>query len=307
MKARLSAALVVLALSQVVVAAREPQPQASTYVNTVTDGVKQSTQAFGESLTDEHPADVTGQSYSAVHYPLPGTWNPSGFLSTDAGADAAGVAQMNIPAGQLRVLDQGWINCGADSATYGWVRGYATASLTDIITLDQPARVTILGHVSGSTFGLVNGDYDDASAAIAASFVFWQDVGGEIGWQSVGYKETFRVNFIDTTDVFYGPGIPLPEPSSVYDTVSFSMDLPAGNTYFSAMLDASFNLMVSPGGSANVTMSFQETALFGLYVPEGVTATSASGLLPIATPEPATLSLLAVGLGAMIVRRRGRR
>lgn len=299
--------LAVLAAAQVAMAAREPRSGASTYVNTWMDGncylTGSAVNVFGENATDQHPLDAAGKSISSLHYPVgPGAGTWQSFPSTSAGAEAYGMAQLDVPGGRLHLHDSGWINCGADSKTYGNVKAQSTATLTDVITLDQPARVTITGHVAGSTFGLANGGTNYLSGGIGANFVFWHYEGGEIGWQSQGFKQIYQIDFIDTTGVLFGPGVPLPSPTPIYNTVLYSADLPAGNTYFSATLDANFSLMADPGQSSSANMAFENTASFGLLVPEGVTATSSMGT-PISVPEPASLAAI-FPTGMLVMQRR---
>lgn len=301
MSPKIIVAIAAVALTQTAFATM-PRVGSNVEISVDAQGLRSSQEYFYEDFYDSASVDTAGKASLSYSYPnLPPGGAGYATSSTDAGYGASALAGLDISAGKIHVHDSAWVYSGSDSNVYGWVHNYSTAEYTDIIHLEQPARVTLTGQIHGSLFGLVNGEYSSPSAGIGARIGFYEWVGGEIGYEQIGIDQIFRPTFVDTTNVFYMPGMQ-PQPAPISASLSYTWDLPAGDHYFSASLDAGLALMVDPGGSSLGQMGFENTATFQLLIPEGVTATSDLGT-PIAVPEPSCLALLGT-IGVLFSRRR---
>lgn len=163
--------------------------------------------------------------------------------------------------------------------TNGGGDAYVTseASVNDLVTLSKAATVTLVGTVHGT----------NTSTNTSADFARDPDVGTHV---SVGF----------CCRLVRGEGpVPLggydqefsPYDGPVGDSFSIPVDLPAGDTQFTADLAQTVSLLIDGEPSLVLAQSgladFTGTVTFQLVVPDDVVATSQSGLLPIVGGAPA--------------------
>lgn len=271
------------------------------------EGLRYSKEIFDLDAYDSQNANANGYAYSEARSPY--TNNPGdivGLPSTGWTVGGSITAKVNTATGSLHTTANGWMACGADSDASGFMSGTAIARIADILTLDQAATVTIVGHVTGLLSGSANDETSNVRAATSATFGFQKREvipGDGEWWNTIGYDEVFRVEFNDYTGT--GSTMPMPPPTPFTEYFSVSIDLDAGDNYFLAELWSNLDMVVYEDGACHINMDFGNTAQFQIIVPEGVMATSKSGLLPIATtvPEPGCLGLLTVA-GALLLQRR---
>jgi len=241
-------------------------------------------------------AEFPGSSVSPVQSSF--ICAPTGCAGKTAGAgasvdEAAGLLKA-FAASSLLVGNPPDLNYGGDANVS------AGASLDDAITLSQPATVVLKGTVTGD-LSAINGDDDylgDPGAEAYVSLHFgctqpvWTpdgprcDFGGDSGYSEDDAADV-RVVCSDPdpakcTSSAPTPGTPTPEPFAV------QVSLPAGTSPFSAAIFTSVRMIDDgwPGivlwedGLADFN-SPGSGVKFEIDVPDGVCATSDSGLLPI--------------------------
>lgn len=186
--------------------------------------------------------------------------------------EAAGVLRAGAGASVLVSLDAG---AGADAYVQ------AESSVNDTLTLSAPATVLVQGTVHGTIDwqNLTRSD-NDPQVGVDVSVQFCCTRAGTEVVPIGGYSQSF--------DQYSG------YPAD--DTFSVPVDLPAGTSSFTADLRNVVSLLVHGENDfylgANALSDFTGTVTFKVVVPDGVVASSGSGLLPIvggaAGPPPDT-------------------
>ncbi|MCC7407707.1 MAG: PEP-CTERM sorting domain-containing protein [Phycisphaeraceae bacterium] len=232
-------------------------------------------------------------------------------------------AELDLAAGTIRAsaasvftLDNSeWLLPTQPSEGAGFSKIYANIVVRDTITLSEPATITFTGHADGKLRALNShpNDQDDPYVGAAVSVSFTSDL--PIPGDPDGMHETYgSLRHRYDAPVTHGGIAIVPGDWPIYpfldinDPLTLSVDLPAGTS----RVDLSFgvwiemNLEMNPPvwSTQSAETDFGNTLHFQFIVPEGVEATSGSGLLPLVVPEPASLTMLGLGALALISRRR---
>lgn len=214
-------------------------------------------------------------------------------------------ARVDLPSGILKA----WSNSmtyltedtsdGVNSAnTYAWT----ITRINDRITFSQPTTIRVRGSFHGNLSAFansMNGGNADAGASLDIS-LFNPDALDELEASVLNYSEYW------SDDLSYGNGgaviTPfLPIRPDIEETFDRLVEVPAGTLDFYMRLDtwadstAYVDLEDHGYGSADADLG--NTVTFEILVPDDVTVTSETGMLPVTViPEPATGILLALGL-----------
>jgi hypothetical protein len=250
-----------------------------------TSGLSSSPTVILQELDDNGSGGVAGVGYGwpLVSFPgLVGSSCPStGCADKSAGATAA----VDEHGGVLRAgAAAGLLVGNAPDYNYGGIAFVRSeSSVDDTLTLSKDATVVLEGTVHG-TLAASNGDPDqlsDPSVGTDVTVGFCcRRVGEAIGLIG-GYRNSFSPDAADGS------------PTTVDESFSIPVDLPAGDTEFKADLSQDVHMLID--GMPNMvltldgTSDFTGTVTFHVVVPDDVVATSASGLLPIvggAQPAP---------------------
>lgn len=232
---------------------------------------------------------------------------------------ARAAAELDLMAGTARAavatvfrLDNSPALAPQPTVTAGFSRVSADVIIRDTVTLSEPATVIFSGHISGQTRA-TNTDtgQDDPNVGAAVNVLWTSDL--PIPGDPDGMHETYgRLDERFEATVYHGGGMIGDGTINPYAQISKSLylavALPAGKSRVEITLGAwaNMDLDIGPPVSAGLTgdADFGNTLHFQIIVPEGIEATSGSGLLPLVVPEPASLTLLGVGMLVLIRRQR---
>jgi len=152
----------------------------------------------------------------------------------------------------------------------------ARLQIDDAITLSAPATITLKGHLKGS---------------VLASWFDYPECGSEVSFGTTLGFYHFDATNRQVWDGMYNKEIKNKE--SIDEDLSVEVSLPAGTTYFQAAMRSSAYAYASASNypqndppyidhcSESIKVRFGNTLGYEVEIPDGVTATSASGLLPI--------------------------
>jgi hypothetical protein len=238
-------------------------------------GPNGSADAIDQQLNDNGSGGVASTSWGwplapfvdPHSVPCPGTCYDRSAGATASADEAAGVLRAGAGASVLVSLDS---SSGADANVV------AESSVNDTLTLSAPATVVVEGTVHGliDSANLTRFD-DDPVVRVDVHAQFCCKRSGTEVVPIGGYAESFDQYSDSPAD----------------ETFSVPVDLPAGTTSFSADLRNEVDLLVHGANDfylgANALSDFTGTVTFKVVVPDGVVASSGSGLLPIVGGAPA--------------------
>ena len=252
--------------------ARDPALRGEpTFVTTTVDGVD-GVAVSNENWSTGPPA--VGTSFSC---------DPTGC----AGYDGRALAEVDEAEGLLRAGAIAHMYIGNPPNDGDGMAGYifstGDALIEDTITLSAPATVVLTGRLSG-VLSSTNTDSEeqgnDPEGVVLAQAQFL----GERVWHGEGYGQPV----LGGVDERYESSTAGPE--AVDETFSIPIDLPAGTTAFRARLFAEVDYQTygqtNDLVSKTAMLDFANSLRFGIEVPEGVTATSGSGFLPLTGGSP---------------------
>lgn len=242
-----------------------------TFVTTTVDGVD------GVAVSNENwstgPPTV-GTSFSCA---------PTGC----AGFDGRALAEVDEAGGVLRAGAIAHMYIGNPPNDGYGISGYifstGDALIEDTITLSAPATVVLTGRLSG-VLSSTNTDSEEQGNDPAGVVLAQVQFLGE----RMGNGEGYGRSVLGGVDERYESSTAGPE--AVDETFSTPIDLPAGTTAFRARLFAEVDYQTygqtSDLVSKTAMLDFANSLRFGIEVPEGITATSGSGFLPLTGGSP---------------------
>ncbi|MCC7146694.1 MAG: PEP-CTERM sorting domain-containing protein [Phycisphaeraceae bacterium] len=195
----------------------------------------------------------------------------------------------------------------------GFSNVYADVVIRDTITLSEAATVVFSGNIEGKMRAFNshpdNQDDPDVGAAVDVKFTSDLPIPGDpdgmhetYGSLSSRFESPVAAGGISVVagDWVINPYLNIDEP------LYLAVDLPAGKSRIDISFGVWVKMILEMGppvwSELNGDTDFGNTLTFQVIVPEGVEATSGSGLLPITVPEPTTLILLSLG-GLALLRR----
>jgi hypothetical protein len=300
----LVAALVVSAGGAVVsapAAAMPGQVAAGTEVDVIAEGFGPGAAGLGDDAYRSQEA-VDGVASSTYRYPRTGGAPWGGAFtcpSTGCGSwDASAHGYIDVHAGRLEASSWAAMLVGgteADNAGYSQVSG--RSYLDDTVTLSAPATLLLRGtarveldasHTHIDWYGDPDGVFD---VGVAVTTPAEPDGPESPPWRYVGgFEEELEA---DVSGCPYpstcgaDPSLPVSEPVVTELPFSVEVELPAGTSYVNAWADADVDLLLwGAQGDEHRSWHAQSalvdgTLTFELVVPDGVTATSGSGRLPL--------------------------
>jgi hypothetical protein len=242
------------------------------------------------ALVEQNQSDNGSAGIASVAYGWPVSFlGPTAFDCAAAGcAEATGGATASVDeaAGILRAGAAGSVLIGnaPDPSDGGISFVKSESSIDDWITLSQDATVVVQGTVHG-TLAATNGDPDQLEDP-------WVETDVKVGFCCRRFGEGFGL--IGGYDQQFFPDAAGGSTTTIDDTFSIPVELPAGDSEFQADLSHDVHMLVDgvPGMvlSADGRSDFTGTVSFRIVVPDNVVATSSSGLLPIVGGAPAAPS-----------------
>ncbi|MEN6356937.1 MAG: PEP-CTERM sorting domain-containing protein [Armatimonadota bacterium] len=270
---------------------------------------------FDESLSQYDPG-TAGVATASYNYPTQSGDDPpppffyAGVDTVTADKGYSTYAYVNESAGILKAYASTWLQVRGAMTSMININTHAGASaeISDTIILSAPATLLLSGNVSGCLGGSSNySNYDVFQKYIwtpmsVDSWVrFSYRTSGEEGSSSQGFEAYF-----DQAGNISNPfSVPIYLPANTPITVSAGLNITTTvDPDTSTILGVSWRDKVGPLTSitGNIWADFANTMDFGIQVPDGVTVTSESGLLPLQTaavPEPSALLALGSGLGLL--------
>jgi hypothetical protein len=197
----------------------------------------------------------------------------------------------------------GGCNANATVSGGGNVETHAAAVVNDTVTLSRAATVTVRGHVSASlsdaTRDAIVSDWPQHADFYAEVGFLGRGVEGSLNLD--GWGNSYGISHVDEDGNEVG-NIPC-EPaftgqcggSGVSEAFEAHVALPEGTSSFSAMLNAETAVFAyadirsghgDPASSGQDAVVNVNTLTFEIVVPDGVVATSGSGVLPIVGGQP---------------------
>lgn len=260
---------------------------------------------------NESVSAIDGVAESDYNYPPPTSTMPDASTCDPDGCgswSASSMASVDVAAGRLAVYSRtrmlvGGVN--ADNAGYSQV--WTTAFIDDTITLSEPAVVTLEGTLTAA-LGASHSHhewYGDPDAELRVRAMFSAPTSGgdfeEVPWEDLGGLEREYLAEVDgcayPTVCVVTPETPLPGPDIVNESFSIEVALPAGTSFFNAEMRADIDILLwgaqgdehASWHSGSALLDSANSLEFVIRVPDGIVATSGSGLLPIvggaSTPE----------------------
>jgi hypothetical protein len=283
-------ATVAVALAAVLIGCAQARADVSASVSVYADAGETAGLSTSPTKIDEAAYDngASGAASVARGWPL------TPFLP-DAGLDCPSTGCADRSAGATASVDEGAgiLRAGAGTsllvgnapdANFGGVADVTSESrVDDVLTLSKPATVVLEGSVHGGSSAWNSDPLElgDPRADTSVSIGFCcRMVRGEGPAPLGGFDQDYWPDAADGTT--YPAG----------DSFSIPIELPAGDTMFSADLKQSVSLLIDGDPlhvfAQNALADFTGTVTFKLVVPGDVVATSSSGLLPIEGGAPAT-------------------
>lgn len=212
-----------------------------------------------------------------------------------AGFEGRAMGSVDVSAGLLHAVATARVYVGNEPNDGYGLAGYifsdGKATIADTITLSSPATVVLKGRVTGRMGGSADTERQPwPRTELLAVFSFAGeptcDLGECVPATLGGYEQRYEAPIVDcggactgTTDFWASGGEP------VDDAFEVAVALPAGTSTFTGKLLAGVHFQVYglplALASSNAFLDFGNSAEFEIHVPEGVVATSGSGLLPI--------------------------
>lgn len=270
---------------------------------------------FDESLSQYDPG-TAGVATAFYNYPAQSEDDPppppfdTGVDTVAADKGYRTYAYVNESAGILKAYASTWLQVKGAMTSMININTHASASaeVSDTIILSAPATLLLSGNVTGYLGGSSNySNYDVFQKYIwtpmsVDSWVrFSYRSSGEEGSSSQGFE-----GYFDQAGNISNPfSVPIYLPANTPITVSAGLNIATTvDPDTSTILGVSWRDKVDPLTSitGNIWADFANTMNFGIQVPDGVTVTSESGLLPLqaaAVPEPSALIVLVSGLGLL--------
>jgi hypothetical protein len=227
-------------------------------------------------VSDGH--GVVSLSHALGEVPPEGTacldapWGCNGASVEVTADEAAGTLKLHASNG-----NSGFVMTGDDTGNRGVTNRTPDVyvQIDDQIILSAPATVTLRGHLKGSVSGTWYGPDPECGSDVRSGTTvgFYQpDPYGWPAWMGK-YERTFRWK------------------GSINEAFAVQVDLPAGATYFRALMSGSVNAESHASNypsygyvdscSESTYIRFGDGLVYEIAVPYGVEATSTSGLLPI--------------------------
>jgi hypothetical protein len=152
-------------------------------------------------------------------------------------------------------------------------QGFAGAAINDTITLSAAATIVLEGSIAGTLSLMRGNDSVSSPVSLGARIRFTGPLAGE---DRIDYGGLTR-SYVDG--------------ETANESFAIPVELPAGTSNVNASLQAFTDFRVSSGGAESGTIDFSNSLNFTIVVPAGVTATSASGLLPGTSGRTPRLSI----------------